>query len=181
MKKYLLSCLLLTCLSIAHAQSNRDSLSVSLQANNEVKINILYSLLGTPELTYERILTNKSAVGVSVFIRAFQAFKSDFKFGINPYYRRYFGYHKASGFFLEGHGVITTYERYTQFYSETFGVGPPSAYINKTIYGIGGALGAKFLTRKGFTGEIYAGVSQTFGDSLNDVFPRAGLTLGKRF
>ena len=106
MKKTLLVCLLLFVVFAVQAQSKRDSLSASLQGNNEVKLNILYALLGSPELSYERIISNNSAVGLSAFARVFQAVNMDFSYGIIPYFRRYFGVKKASGFFVEVHAAV---------------------------------------------------------------------------
>jgi hypothetical protein len=185
MKKYSLSCLLLICLSIANAQSNRDSLSVSLQGNNEIKLNILYSILGSPEFTYERIITNKSSIGIAAFIRVFSPVGMDFNSGFTPYFRRYFGVKKASGFFLEAHGSVLAFDGASS--------GKPAAYIDsfgntyflvpkeKTMFGLGAAVGAKFLTKKGFTGEIYLGATKPFDKEDGDFIPRGGLTLGKRF
>ena len=48
-------------------------------------------------------------------------------------------------------------------------------------FGVGGVAGAKFLTRKGFTGEIYFGGAQLLDNYASNFFPRAGLILGKRF
>lgn len=183
MKKILLFGLVLGLASFAKAQNQRDSLSASLQGNNEIKLNILLTVLGSVELTYERIVGTKSAVGVSIFIRFTNSIKSDFSYGVTPYFRRYFGTRKASGFFLEGHGTVAEYDgggRGVPVYDYGSGYYYPRFPIKKTVFGLGIATGAKFLTRKGFTGEIYLGAAKAF-DDVADFFPRVGLTLGKRF
>ena len=48
-------------------------------------------------------------------------------------------------------------------------------------FGLGAAAGAKFLTKNGFVGEIYVGAGRLFGSSDIEVYPRAGITIGKRF
>ena len=184
MKIILITVLLFTSATLVSAQNKRDSLSGSLQRNNEIKLNILYLLVGSPELTYERILGDRNAVGISAFARVTELIKSDFSFQIAPYFRRYFGSRKASGFFLEGSTSITGYDNISSrgnFINEPSpGQGFQLYPEKETFIGVGAALGAKFLTRKGFTGEIYLGASKSLSDVV-DFFPRAGLTLGKRF
>ena len=48
-------------------------------------------------------------------------------------------------------------------------------YKTETNFGLGAAAGAKFLTKNGFVGEIYAGVGRLFGSTSNeDVYKRQG-------
>jgi len=184
MKKVFLTILLLCSFALVQAQRDSMILSPSLKANNEIKLNILYTILGSPELTYERILNDKNAVGISAFLRATETVKSDFSFQIAPYFRHYFGTKKASGFFLEGHAAVSKYDEissggmnyFDPYTNQYYQIQTPK----ETFFGLGAALGAKFLTRKGFTGEIYLGATKSFTDVV-DFLPRAGLTLGKRF
>jgi hypothetical protein len=185
MKKILLASLLLAFMVVAHAQSRKDSLSASLQGNNEVKLNILYTLLGSPEVTYERILSHHNAVGISAFYRVFEPLRSDFDFGVVPYFRHYFGQKKASGFFLEAHAGAFGYDggqnAKHDYYVDNYGNAYPVVFEKKTVFGAGAVLGTKFLTRKGFTGDFYLGALKTFDNKVVDFFPRVGLSLGKRF
>jgi len=179
MKKSLLTIFLISAGLILNAQQAKPSLSPSLELDNELKLNILYLLVGAPEITYERILNKKNAVGVATFIRFSDAVWSDYIYAITPYYRRYFGFHKASGFFLEGHVALANFGDIAYRYPN--GQQANSSMEDRMRFGVGGVAGAKFLTRKGFTGEIYFGGAQLLDNYASNFFPRAGLILGKRF
>jgi hypothetical protein len=185
MKKYLLSCFLLATVLYTQAQSKKDSLSPSLQGNNEIKLNVLYAVLGSPEITYERILNEKNAIGISILVRAFETVKMDFSTAINPYFRHYFGAKKAGGFFLEAHGSILQYDGKSAgkvaYIVDSYGYSYPISIAEETYYGFGATAGSKFFTRKGYTFEIYLGASQTYSKSESYLAPRGGLTIGKRF
>jgi len=187
MKKIIFSSLLLAFVTLANAQSKRDSLligeglSKDLLGNNEIKFNFLFTVIGLPEFSYERIITDDMAVGISLFVPISNL--ADYRYGVVPYYRYYFGERKASGFFIEGHAAMIGYHPSggkTAYDIDSFGNSFPVLATRKTVFGLGAAAGFKFLTRKGFIGEIYLGASQTY-NKLVDVFPRAGLILGKRF
>ena len=51
-----------------------------------------------------------------------------------------------------------------------------------TNFGMGAAVGFKLLTRNNYVGELFAGAGRLFGDSLDfEMYPRLGLSIGKRF
>jgi hypothetical protein len=186
MKKLLLTGLMVASTLFALAQAKKDSLSPSLQGNNEIKLNILYTILGSPEITYERILSDHNAIGISAEFRLFEAVVSDFEYGFTPYFRRYFGVKKASGFFLEGHAAVFRYDgggdTKQDYNVPGYGTFNVTYLANKeTFFGLGAAFGTKFLTRKGFTGEFSLGAALPFGNKVADFMPRIGLILGKRF
>jgi len=153
--------------------------------NNELKINLLYTVIGMPEITYERLLADNMGIGASVFVGLDNSV--DYKFGFIPHYRLYFGAKKASGFFIEGNAAVITfrdnyYYQYNSSYPSTFN--SAVAEKNSTTFGLGAAAGAKFLTRNGFLGEAYLGLGRTFGESSGfdpEAYPRVGITIGKRF
>jgi hypothetical protein len=100
-----------------------------------------------------------------------------------PFYRWYFGPKKpVCGFFLEGNAGI--YTQYLTHYS-----GNPTMYslISKEEIqgGLGIGLGGKFEVHKVWTAEILGGLGRNFlhKDNLNDneVYPRFGITIGRRF
>ncbi|RZL49315.1 MAG: hypothetical protein EOP00_07275 [Pedobacter sp.] len=105
----------------------------------------------------------------------------EFKFGIIPHYRIYFGGKKANGFFIEGNAAIISSR--DEFYDDYYYSSYPSNYKVKTYtnFGLGAAAGAKFLTKNGFVGEIYLGAGRLFGSNNIEAYPRAGITIGKRF
>ncbi len=193
MKKLLLIGFLLTCSLLGYTQKpdtskttiQKNAEAIGQGGNNELKINLLYTILGIPEISYERLLVDNMGVGASVLIGIDNSTGNSFAF--IPYYRIYFGAKKASGFFIEGNtGIITTSEYYDSYYSNG-GFYPitSNVIINKTYFGLGAAAGAKFLTRNGFIGEVYLGAGRLLGNKNNyandQVYPRVGFTLGKRF
>lgn len=196
MKKLLTTCLILASSAVCYAQKT-DSLKTSIQknaetigqgGNNELKINLLNAVIGMPEVSYERLLADNMGVGASVLVGLDQSII--YRFAFTPYYRVYFGTKKASGFFIEGSGSVTTIrEDYTNYDFLAYTSVPPNYFLvsretNETHLGLGAAVGAKFLTRNGFLGEIYAGATRLLSQKsryAGDAYPRIGITIGKRF
>ena len=82
-------------------------------------------------------------------------------------------------FFVEGFGMLHTYENETY---DFVGNGS-SRQENQTDFAVGISAGAKFITKRGFTAEIYLGIGRNIGgesDSIEAV-GRGGISLGYRF
>ncbi len=184
---------LLSALSLVTYAQKADSTKTSIQknaesighgGNNELKVNLLYSVIGMPEISYERIIEDNMGLGASVFVGLDNG---EYRFGFIPHFRLYFGAKKASGFFIEGNASVVTIRDTDYFYYEPmYGSGyVPNHIKNSTInFGLGAAAGAKFLTRNGFLGEAYLGLGRFFGERTDyghEVYPRIGITIGKRF
>ena len=149
---------------------------------NELKLNTLYVIGGYPELSYERALGDKFALGVSMGLLIGSArpnYATDIltsDFSLLPYSRYYFGNRKTSGFFLEGNVNIFSNET-DMDKSKEWGMG----------LGIG--LGSKFILKKNWIVEWVVGggynlnQDSCYGTDLcfPDVYPRLGITFGKRF
>ncbi len=166
----------------------KDAEAIGQGGNNELKINLLFSVIGMPELSYERLLADNMGIGASIFVGLDN--EVQYKFGFTPHYRVYFGSKKANGFFIEGNASITTirddytYYDYSAYTSMPSGFYPINRETNETHFGLGAAAGAKFLTRNGFLGEAYIGASRLLsqkGHYAGDAYPRIGITIGKRF
>src|SRR5690606_30639279 len=151
MIKVLILGYLLTSSVVTYAQ-NTDTLKTSLlkniqsvnhPVNNELKFNLLFSIKGKPEFTYERLIADNMGIGTAVFMGIE---KSDrFKFGFIPYYRLYFDKKKASGLFIEGNtGIVTLEDEYCSNFSNH------PTRIKTTNLSVGVAAGAKLITRNGF-------------------------------
>ncbi len=193
MRKILFLGLLLAS-SFSYAQQ-ADTIKKAIQKNaesighggvNEFKLNLLYAVIGMPEISYERILADNMGIGASMFVALDD--DSEYRFGFTPHFRVYFGQKKANGFFIEGNAsVISSREDYFLYsYSSYAGTYPTEGYANRrssTNFGMGAAVGGKFLTRNGFLGEAYLGVGRLFGNTsyVSEAYPRIGITLGKRF
>ncbi len=191
MNKFLLLGLLLASTLMVSAQT--DSLSKSIQkrseaighgGNNELKLNLLMTIIGAPEITYERLIGDNMGLGLTAGVSISED-DVDYKYIIMPHYRLYFGGKKANGFFIEGNAALMGNRDYTQlYYTDYYPSGGMHSrnWETKTQFGLGAAAGAKFLTRNGFLGEVYTGVGRVFGSRrLIEAYPRVGITIGKRF
>ncbi len=145
--------------------------SQSVTGNNELKLNALTTIGGYFEASYERILNEESSVGLSVGTSIDKSFDVDF--AVFPYYRFFFGEKRASGFFIEANTLILSHGK-EEYFSED---------RNKLDFGAGIAVGGKFIsTKSGFVGELFVGAGRTLtGDFFIDVYPRIGISIGKRF
>ena len=103
-KKYLIIALLFSFFAV-NAQN-----SISQNENkNEVKFNVLSPLAGTFEATYERNLNNKSSLGITgLFVFNNKNSNEGTNYMVTQYYRRYLGKKYASGFFVEGFGMLSS-------------------------------------------------------------------------
>ncbi len=179
-KKYLV--LLVTALFAASmfSQENKDSKSISTENFNEVKINGLYLVLGAFDVTYERTINQESAFGVNVFLPFDDDINDDINYYISPYYRFYFGKKYASGFFVEGFGMLNSTNDYS--FSGNFDTSIKEDNITDFALGIG--LGGKWITESGFIGELNFGVGRNlFNNDRYDyeIVAKVGITLGYRF
>lgn len=188
MKKLTLLSLLLVSTFYVNAQiKDTTAVSKGINGNNELKLNLIYTIAGFPELNYERILKDDMSIGLALLVGIED--NSEYSFGVIPHYRVYFGNKKANGFFIEGNAAIISNRDDYYDYSHLAYTTYPAGYnqsanpISKTYtnFGLGAAAGAKFLTKNGFVGEIYLGVGRLFGSSSIDAYARGGITVGKRF
>jgi hypothetical protein len=156
-----------------------DSQAKSLKVldDNELRINLLMSIIGLPEINYERYIADNMGVGLAVSFSLDTPENMSFRSIILPYYRLYFGSKKANGFFIEGNmAIVGQNEISYNYYPDG-----TSYSRSSTNFGFGFAAGEKFLTRNGFIGEVYLGLGRLFGESINGAYPRVGVCLGKRF
>lgn len=197
MKKILLGLWISSCLLAAQSygqesKENGEKESSSSKINesasqeektgkNEIKINLFYTVFSTAEVTYERLFTDNSAVGLA----AAYCFPNDgpgsldYNWSVNPYYRLYFGKKQASGFFIEANSAI--YQSHYVAYRVERGLWDyyDSKVEEDLAFGLGVATGAKFISLKGLVGEVYAGLGRGF--NIKELYPRFGILIGKRF
>lgn len=135
--------------------------------NNELKLNAAYLLAGFAEITYERLLGDDSAIGISAGFALDNDI--DYRFAVLPYYRLYFGKKRAAGFFVEGNA---------NFFSER-------GFESDTEFGagLGLAVGGKLINSKGWIAELFLGLGRNLvnNDEISEAYPRAGILVGKRF
>lgn len=153
--------------------------------SNEVKINALFLVVGAFDVTYERLLNQESGVGLNVFIPYDSDIKDNINYFISPYYRLYFGNKYASGFFLEGFGMLNSVNN--ERYSTLEGFDP--VFDNRIVtetetnFALGIATGGKWYTNSGFVGEVSIGFGRNIlsSDYDNDFVGKLAITVGYRF
>jgi len=191
MKKITLLILLFVA-SISIAQEKEEKYPQDDNKKYEVKLNafslIVFSSL---DVSYEYLLNKDSSFGVGVFYN-FNDVNDDLyypkKFSITPYYRWFFSETRfARGFFVEGFGMLNTYE--DNDYYDYNGNYNPNQPVKETDFALGISVGGKFIIKSGFTAEIYGGVGRNLFNNdnnnnsnfNNDLITRGGISLGYRF
>ena len=188
MKKIVLFTFLLAT-TISFAQEKEEIYPQDVNKKYEIKLNafslIVFSSL---DVSYEYLLNKDSSFGVGVFYN-FNDVNDDLyypkRFSITPYYRWYFSETRfARGFFVEGFGMLNTYE--DNYYNGNYNSDQP---LKETGFALGISVGGKFIIKSGFTAEIYGGIGRNLfnNDSNNnvnfgnDLITRGGISLGYRF
>ena len=183
MKKItLLLLILVSSISIAQEKSYPQDIN----KKHEVKLNAL-GLLAFEwlDVSYEYLINEESSFGVGTLISLNNNRDIDIneyrKFSLTPFYRRYFSSKFARGFFIEGFGMLHTYEDHTYYYNN--GTDWTSNVEDKTEFAVGISVGGKFISKKGFTTEIYLGLGRNLGGNNNslEAVGRGGISLGYRF
>lgn len=180
MKNYVIAFLMLFTVMASHAQD--DGVEIVNVAKNEVKLNGVFLILGTFEASYERNLSENSSVGISVLIPFERDYvDTDINYYVSPYYRIFFGKKYASGFFLEGFGMLNSIRDSYSYYLDT---GVRFDVENATDFALGLGLGGKWFTKGGFVFEVNGGFGRNlFNASENgfDFVGKLGFNLGYRF
>ncbi|WP_298782072.1 DUF3575 domain-containing protein [uncultured Polaribacter sp.] len=186
MKKITLLILLFIC-SISIAQDKENTKLQDIDKKHELKINafnlIAFSSL---DLSYERLINSESSYGIALFYNFTDIQNDDIgfpkKFSLTPYYRWFFSERNyARGFFVEGFGMLNTYEENIYNYDDG-----TESFDKETGFALGISVGGKFVTKKGFTTEVYLGVGRNLINAdnsveINDIVGRFGISLGYRF
>ena len=196
MKKITLFILLLVS-SISIAQEKKENkYPQDDNKNQELKLNT-FSLIGLSALdvSYEKLINQESSYGVALFYNFSDIQNSDIgfpkKFSITPYYRWFFSESRyARGFFVEGFGMLNTYEDENYGFYDNNGnyISGSNNVNNETSFALGISVGGKFVTRAGFTTEVYLGVGRNLINNQSDddyfdfnIVGRFGISLGYRF
>src|ERR1035437_300908 len=151
--------------------------------DNELRINLATSIIGFPELNYERFIEDNMGVGLAASVSLDKIEDMSMRWYALPFYRLYFGKKKASGFFIEGNMAVVGQKQYVyniNYFSNEYYQSSATTY-STTNFGFGGAIGVKLLARNGFTGEVYLGGGRLFGNSIDTAYPRIGVCISKRF
>lgn len=184
MRKVLIAIMFLTVLSVK-GQNSDEKYPQDIDKKHELKLDA-FSLIvfSSIDITYEKLLNKDSSYGIAIFYN-FNDVDSDIyfpkKFSLTPYYRWFFTENRnARGFFVEGFGMLNTYEEEYEFFYES------PVIEQETNFALGISVGGKFVTKAGFTAEVFAGVGRNLinsSDNLidNEFVTRGGISLGYRF
>ncbi|MDC8006344.1 DUF3575 domain-containing protein [Aureisphaera galaxeae] len=182
MKKKILTLFLMGMTAFAMAQET-ETYHLDSDPKHEFRIDALEGLIVPAiDVSYEYIISKFSGAGVSAFF-GFQDEDTDGyqEWAVTPYYRQYFFNRQdygAKGFFAEGllqvgGGTDTLY------------LFEPERVVEEdwTKFGIGFAIGQKWVSRNGFVVELSIGGGRYFGDddAGPEGFFRGGASVGYRF
>lgn len=156
--------------------------------NHEVKLNGL-SLIGFKwlDVSYEYLINDESSIGTSLLFsfsgnddEVLDLYKT---FSSTTYYRHFFSENYARGFFVEAFGMINTFKNDFFVEYDQHGNRIDVNDSTKTDVALGISVGGKFVTKRGFTTEIYLGLGRNMisADHFREVVGRAGISLGYRF
>lgn len=180
MKKNFLLAIILFAFYSVNAQNTKTNEDPS-ERKNEIKLNLIAPLSGAVEAGFERYLNKNSSLGISAFIVYDNTKEEDLNYYISPYYRYYFGKKYASGFFVEGFGMFTSIDG-----KKIYAADNVTFTENKDVYDValGGGLGYKLVTKKGFVFEANAAYGRLVFNAdktdHNQVI-KLGLSMGYRF
>ena len=151
------------------------------EKKNEIKFNALLFVIQPIELSYERILTNDSGIGGSIYINREEY--SGIKYSATAFYRTYFGKKIASGFFIEGFGMVNNGDIDNYYFNEDISERSDNRLRGTyTDLALGFSLGAKWVHRKNIYLEITGGIGRNlFTDISPEVVGRGGIIIGYRF
>ena len=150
------------------------------------------------DISYEKLINTNSSFGVAVFYNFSDYADDDIaypkKFSVTPYYRWFFSeYDYAQGFFVEGFGMLNTYQDYDNNYDSYDSYDYNNNYDRietQTSFALGISVGGKFVLTEGFTAEVLLGVGRNLIKEENDdnnyffeneIVGRFGISLGYRF
>ena len=164
-----------------------------VEKKNELKLNAFNLIaFAALDISYEKVISANSSYGVAIFYN-FSDYENDDitfpkKFSITPYYRWFFSeYQYAQGFFIEGFGMLNTFQDFYNSYDYNNNY---SKIKTQTSFALGISVGGKFVLKEGFTAEVLAGVGRNLikGESQedyntfqNEIIGRFGVSLGYRF
>lgn len=181
MKKILFLLVLLLTFS-SYAQETLEP----VEKKNEVYLNafnlITFKWL---DVSYERVINEESSIGISALTtldNESYGYDSYRKYSVTPYYRHFFSNSYAKGFFMEAFTMINggDYEEYTYNYDTGYEYEYTLSSYTDVAFGI--SVGGKFISKRGFIGEIHAGVGRNlFDTNAPEVVGRGGVSFGYRF
>jgi len=188
-KLFLIPLLLVTAISFSQEEKEPVVKKHELKAN---AFNLI--VFKAADFSYEYLIDSESSVGASLLFNLHDDSSSyddgpeyQEEFAFTPFYRRYFSSKYAWGFFIETFGMYNVQNDYDSgYYDYTNDI-----YVNTNAkeessnIAFGIAVGAKFVSRKGFAFEFFGGAGRNVFSSndrfATEIVPRLGASFGYRF
>lgn len=147
---------------------------------HELKFNMGSAVFELLELNYEYIINKDIGIGMAgaYNLEEFNSLQGM----VLPYFRFYTAEEaNARGLFFEANtGLIFSQD--DEFVYDPSSFSSTYEEKNRVGFGLGFAVGGKFVSKRGLFGEVYGGVGREFNDeSFIEFYPRAGLNFGYRF
>lgn len=181
--------MLLFCFNaIAQEEEEQVNLTEFNTKKHELRIDALEGLIVPAiDIGYEYVISKYSGAGMSINIALDSDNDVDFPqdFAITPYYRQYFFNREdygAKGFYAEGLLQYATGSSDFYDFDELSVVNNPENR-DWSQFGVGFAVGQKWVSRNGFVVELSLGGGRYFGgdDFAPGGFFRGGASVGYRF
>lgn len=190
MKKKLVVMLLGVCSFVGFAQEEQEEVRgiKNLEGRkHELRLDAAEALaIPALDVSYEYVISKYSGAGISMFIGFGNDELDEYQtFAITPFYRQYFFNKKdygARGFYAEG---VLQYTAGKQDAEIGFGeVLIDNNDVTWSRFGIGFALGQKWVSRNGFIIDLSLGLGRNLNSEDGpgpEVFFRGGVNVGYRF
>lgn len=175
--------------SIPFIGLSQDADEITSEKRNEVKLDV-FNLIAFEyiDVSYEHLINEEASFGVNLqfSLDSDDDYSDGYlrDFALTPYYRQYFSKKYAAGFFVEGFAMLNSGKNDNYYYDYDINGIPISPMPDEkfTDFALGVSLGGKFITKRGFLVEIYAGVGRNLlGSSYDEIIARTGISLGYRF
>ncbi|MDH7446595.1 hypothetical protein [Aquimarina sp. 2201CG14-23] len=196
MKIFLITLTVLFTFQISSAQEQSEIPPRDIN-KNEFSINPINIIaFGALDLSYERVISNNTSIGINAFYRLSDNIDTDGdiidrdgifdkELALTIQYKYFFGRRIARGFYIEGFGMLSSgeHDNYVNFVDNQ-GTLISSGEIAEeyTDFALGFAVGGKFVTRNGFFLDVGFGIGRNlFSSKGPEIIVRPNLYLGYRF
>lgn len=175
--------LLLTILFVHFSANAQDEIERNpFEKKNDITLNAIAAFNESINVSYERHLNHKSSLGIYYYQVLTNDTSNDMNYSISPYYRRYFGKKYASGWFVEGFGMLTSIDGKKIYTSENHSTYTENPDVIDFAIGVNG--GWKWVSKNGFLFEAnigYGALLFNANKTDHNMVMKFGLSAGYRF
>jgi len=199
MRKTITVLIILSSFYFSRAQ-NASDLPPRDNNKNEIQIDPLYLVrLGAIDITYERVISSNSTLGLDFFYKIATRDKDDDgdfdiidtngifdkEIAFTPRFKYFFGNRIARGFYIEAFGMLSsgTHDNEIKIVDDLDNfIRYDDIEKEYTDFALGFGVGGKFVTRKGFFIDIGFGIGRNlFNQYSPEIVLKPNLYVGYRF